>query len=166
MVFFSVYEQAQNLVNYEREYKPMSHILSGAAAGSMAALITNPLDVCKTLLNTQEVCCNSGKSVDRGLIQAMLTVISCRGYSGFFRGVTPRVIFMMPGAAVSWSVYEFFKYTLGGNKFISGEQDGHDYSEPPPPTTPSSTRKASIISPVYANDSGPTHHVPVPTHGQ
>lgn len=150
IVHFSVYEQAQNLLNYDREYKPVSHIVSGAVAGSTAALITNPLDVCKTLLNTQEVCCHSGKSVDRGMVQAVKTVIACKGYQGFFRGAKARMIFQMPSAAISWSVYEFFKYLIGGQKLLSGENldDQHESIALPTP------RKASsIIAPVYANDS-------------
>ena len=155
VVHFSIYEQTQNLINYDREYKPISHIVSGATAGSMAALVTNPLDVCKTLLNTQEVCCHSGKPVDRGLAQAARTVISCRGYSGFFRGAQARMIFQMPAAALSWSVYEFFKYIIGGERFISGDKGGGDQGEPPSPGGLS--RKASLITPLYANDSTTSH---------
>ncbi|NWV11272.1 MFRN1 protein, partial [Ptilonorhynchus violaceus] len=34
--------------------RPLSHVAAGAAAGAVAAAATTPLDVCKTLLNTQE----------------------------------------------------------------------------------------------------------------
>ncbi|KAK7929041.1 hypothetical protein WMY93_005436 [Mugilogobius chulae] len=34
--------------------QPLSHVVSGAMAGAIAAAATTPLDVCKTLLNTQE----------------------------------------------------------------------------------------------------------------
>ena len=32
-----------------------AHLIAGCTAGALAAAITNPLDVCKTLLNTQVV---------------------------------------------------------------------------------------------------------------
>lgn len=47
------YEVAQNITNPSREYNPSMHMVSGALAGGIAAAITTPLDVCKTLLNTQ-----------------------------------------------------------------------------------------------------------------
>lgn len=151
-VYFTIYEQAQNLLNHDREYRPLTHIASGAAAGSMAALITNPLDVCKTLLNTQEICCHSGKPVDRGLVQAMKTVIACRGYVGFFRGAQARMIFQMPSAAISWSIYEFFKYIIGGQKYLTGEYESNDdYTE-----SGGNTGRKSIITTVYANDTSRT----------
>ncbi|KAG8330607.1 hypothetical protein J6590_059397 [Homalodisca vitripennis] len=51
---FVMYELCQNLWNPERTYNPAVHMASGAIAGGVAAAITTPLDVCKTLLNTQE----------------------------------------------------------------------------------------------------------------
>lgn len=151
IVHFSVYEQAQNLINYEREYRPVSHVVSGAAAGAAAALVTNPLDVCKTLLNTQEICCHSGRPVDKGLRQAFQTVIACRGYAGFFYGVKARMIFQMPSAAISWSVYEFFKYFIGGQYSLSAKRNNDSYDTITPNSQPN-TIKNSLINPVYAND--------------
>lgn len=150
IVHFSIYEQAQNLLNFEREYNPVSHIVSGGAAGAAAALITNPLDVCKTLLNTQEICCSSGRPVDRGMRQAIRTIIACRGYAGFFRGAKARMVFQMPGAAISWSVYEFFKFILGNQHSPSGKDGDNDGYDTISSQTPQ--RKSSLIPPVYAND--------------
>ena len=50
---FIVYEKMQDLTNPKGEYNPPAHLVSGALAGALAATITMPLDVCKTLLNTQ-----------------------------------------------------------------------------------------------------------------
>ena len=150
IVHFSIYEQVQNLLNYEREYRPVSHILSGAAAGAAAALVTNPLDVCKTLLNTQEICCHSGKPVDKGLVQAFKTVTACRGYAGFFYGAKARMIFQMPSAAISWSEYECFKYVIGGQHLQkSDNESSYDMITG---SSQSSSRGTSLITPVYAND--------------
>lgn len=41
-------------LNHERKYNPPVHVLAGGAAGACASAITTPLDVVKTLLNTQE----------------------------------------------------------------------------------------------------------------
>lgn len=51
---FMTYEFCQNITNSERCYNPTAHVISGAVAGGVAAALTTPLDVCKTLLNTQQ----------------------------------------------------------------------------------------------------------------
>lgn len=110
---FMVYELCQDYFNPEHHYNPNSHLISGGVAGAVAAAATTPLDVCKTLLNTQEKCAvsKSGSSVE-GLVQAFQTVYRFRGLPGYFRGITARVLFQMPATAISWSVYEFFKYAI------------------------------------------------------
>lgn len=122
---FMTYEYLQELLNPHRQYNPSSHMLSGALAGAIAAAATTPLDVCKTLLNTQESLAlgslssnqgpNQGKGAHRhisGLAHAFRTVYRLGGLQGFFKGVQARVIYQMPSTAISWSVYEFFKYII------------------------------------------------------
>jgi len=103
---FMVYEFTQEHINPTRGYNPGTHIVSGAAAGGIASLLTNPLDVCKTLLNTQK---HREEHTIRGLRHAMRTVYATNGMRTFFRGTTARVLYQMPSTAVSWSVYEFFQ---------------------------------------------------------
>ena len=82
-------------------------------AGAVAAAATTPLDVCKTLLNTQERCAVAkSESAITGLSHAFRTIYEFRGVLGFFKGITARVIYQMPSTAISWSVYEFFKYFI------------------------------------------------------
>ncbi|XP_054261104.1 mitoferrin-1 isoform X2 [Macrosteles quadrilineatus] len=107
-VHFMMYEVCQNLWNPDRSYNPMLHMGSGAIAGGVAAAITTPLDVCKTLLNTQE----GNKMKVSGLINAIKTVYNIGGPLGYFRGMSARVIYQMPSTAICWSTYEFFKYML------------------------------------------------------
>ena len=117
-IHFITYELGQDRFNPKRNYDPKSHVVSGALAGAVAAGATTPLDVCKTLLNTQEGCAlgvmaPSGKPTTiSGLFHAAKTVYSVRGFTGFFRGMTARVVYQMPSMAISWSIYEFFKHII------------------------------------------------------
>ncbi|XP_041743521.1 mitoferrin-2-like [Coregonus clupeaformis] len=124
VLHFMTYESLQELLNPHRQYNPSSHMVSGGLAGAIAAAATTPLDVCKTLLNTQEslvglLAAGQGGGQAQGthrhitgLAHAFRTVYRLGGLPGFFKGVQARVIYQMPSTAISWSVYEFFKYGI------------------------------------------------------
>ncbi|XP_045904120.1 mitoferrin-2-like isoform X2 [Micropterus dolomieu] len=145
---FMTYEYLQELLNPHRQYNPSSHVVSGALAGALAAAVTTPLDVCKTLLNTQEAqaihviqaeaataagavgAATASAPVSRhisGLGEAFRTVYRTGGMPAFFKGVQARVIYQMPSTAISWSVYEFFKYIITKRQHerrLRGDRDG------------------------------------------
>ncbi|XP_012517220.1 PREDICTED: mitoferrin-2 isoform X2 [Propithecus coquereli] len=100
--------------NPQRRYNPSSHVLSGACAGAVAAAATTPLDVCKTLLNTQESLALNSNITGHitGMASAFRTVYQVGGVTAYFRGVQARVIYQIPSTAIAWSVYEFFKYLI------------------------------------------------------
>nr|XP_033796556.1 mitoferrin-2 isoform X1 [Geotrypetes seraphini] len=114
-IHFMTYEFLQENLNPHRQYNPASHMLSGACAGAVAAAATTPLDVCKTLLNTQESLALNSLNVSghlSGMANAFRTVYQIGGVTAYFRGVQARVIYQMPSTAIAWSVYEFFKYIM------------------------------------------------------
>lgn len=121
-IHFIIYEKMQEVSNPARQYNPNVHVVAGAVAGGIASALTTPLDVCKTLLNTQETqtLAVSKQPQIRGLFRAASTIYKCCGYRGFFRGLTARVMYSMPSTAISWSVYEFFKYSLNQRKTTGG----------------------------------------------
>lgn len=57
-------------LNRERKYNPVAHVISGGTAGALAAACTTPLDVMKTLLNTQE----TGVGLTKGMKEAVSQV--------------------------------------------------------------------------------------------
>ncbi|KAL1137681.1 hypothetical protein AAG570_009377 [Ranatra chinensis] len=118
-IHFMTYELAQAVSNPTKEYNPAAHMMSGAVAGGVAAAITTPLDVCKTLLNTQ----SEGKTRISGLFNAVRMVYRIGGPQGFFKGLSARVIYQMPSTAICWSTYEFFKYFLISRR--SEEEKAH-----------------------------------------
>ncbi|XP_051157389.1 mitoferrin-1-like [Leptopilina boulardi] len=110
-IHFIAYELSQSFTNPRHEYNPLAHVVSGAMAGAASAAATTPLDVCKTLLNTQQAGVRP-----QGMIEAFKMVYRLKGVSGYFRGLNARILSQMPGAAICWSTYEFFKYILQRNK--------------------------------------------------
>ncbi|XP_044293216.1 mitoferrin-1 isoform X1 [Varanus komodoensis] len=122
-IHFITYEFTQEQMNPLRQYNPLTHIVSGAVAGAVAAAATTPLDVCKTLLNTQENMVLSSVNISghlSGMANAFRTVYQLGGIAGYFKGVQARVIYQMPSTAIAWSVYEFFKYVLTKRELEKG----------------------------------------------
>jgi len=108
------YETFRQKFNPSNEYNPISHLAAGAIAGASAAAITNPFDVTKTLLNTQEQ--GIEKINMSGLRSAFNTIHRESGWGGFSKGISARITIAAPGTAVSWCVYEFFKHLLSSDK--------------------------------------------------
>lgn len=114
ILHFVTYEFGQEFLNPSRHYNPVTHMVAGGFAGATAAALTTPLDVCKTLLNTQESYIVSEKNgiAISGMFNALRTIYDKQGIRGYFKGLQARVIFQIPATALSWSVYEFFKYSI------------------------------------------------------
>jgi len=144
---FVMYEKMQDMTNRDRNYNPWTHIISGAVAGGAAAAVTTPMDVCRTLLNTQQGLCavphcaesplpggpgitlnNTRTAKVSGMFQAIRIVYVTNGIPGFFKGCWPRVIYQMPATAISWACYESFKHFLIRD---SGRDDGSSGGESP-----------------------------------
>ncbi|KAG0186817.1 Fe(2+) transporter [Apophysomyces sp. BC1034] len=112
---FTTYEFFRSFLNPGGAYDPKSHVVAGALAGMVASSVTIPLDVIKTLLQTR------GSSTDprirnaSGFWDAAKIIGERYGYQGFFRGFKPRILTHMPSTAVSWTVYEYFKWFLSND---------------------------------------------------
>ncbi|KAG2194666.1 hypothetical protein INT46_005618 [Mucor plumbeus] len=114
---FATYEYFRKVINPSGEYDPKTHAIAGGLAGAIASSITTPLDVVKTLLQTRGSNADPRIRNASGLMEAVNIIKERYGIRGFFRGFKPRVLTNMPSAAISWSVYEYFKW------FISSSND-------------------------------------------
>lgn len=106
---FTVYEQVKRMMNPGNNYSPATHVTAGAVAGAVAAAVTTPLDVAKTILQTRGTAHESELRDVRGMWDAFRVIYTRDGLKGFGRGLTPRVLTIMPSTALCWVSYEFFK---------------------------------------------------------
>ncbi|KAI9032129.1 mitochondrial carrier [Hyaloraphidium curvatum] len=109
---FTTYEHFRQMLNPQGGYNPLTHVTSGAVAGGLASLLTNPLDVTKTLLQTRGTSTDPVIRNASGLWTAAKIIYERDGLKGFTRGMRPRILSHMPSTAVSWSIYEFFRFVL------------------------------------------------------
>ncbi|WEW60619.1 Fe(2+) transporter [Emydomyces testavorans] len=106
---FIAYESTSKFMNPTKKYDPFTHCTAGALAGAVAAAVTTPLDVIKTVLQTRGLAEDAEVRTARGLFNAAAIIKKQFGWSGFFRGMRPRIIATMPSTAICWTSYEMAK---------------------------------------------------------
>lgn len=99
---FVAYESISKFMNPKKEYDPLTHCVAGGLAGAVAAGITTPLDVIKTLLQTRGLAQDSEIRSARGLFNAAVIIKRQFGWRGFLRGMRPRIVSAMPSTAICW----------------------------------------------------------------
>jgi solute carrier family 25 iron transporter 28/37 len=95
------------------------HFVSAGVSGVVASALTQPLDVVKTRLQTQEVHHHAiqpdmpASDVRYvGLRSTLSSIFQEEGFRGFYRGTVPRMVFAAPSAALCWGTYEAVKSML------------------------------------------------------
>ena len=104
---FTAYESLSKVLNPSKKYDVLTHCTAGGLAGAIAAGITTPLDVVKTLLQTRGTARDPEVRNAKGLWHAGSIIYRRNGYAGFFRGLQPRIVTTMPSTAICWFVHPF-----------------------------------------------------------
>lgn len=124
MIYFVAYEKFKSLTKpTEGSVQRTRDIaISAAGAGAIAAACTTPLDVVKTRLQTQgDVKLRDGVRVRGsaygGTMDAVRVIARTEGPRAFMKGASARVLWIMPGTAITMSCFEFLKarFKLGTN---------------------------------------------------
>lgn len=107
---------ASNWVIYEKFRRsgasPLESFGVGAIAGSVAAFVTNPMDVVKTRLMTQRSAVVTGGAgtvnakLYRGVWSTLNRVVKEEGPSALYRGLAPRIAAKMLQSALFFAAYE------------------------------------------------------------
>ena len=101
---FTAYESLSRFMNPSKQYDPMTQCVAGGLAGGVAAAVTTPLDVIKTLLQTRGAAHDAEIRGAKGLMEAARIIKQRDGWGGFFRGLRPRIVTTMPSTAICWYV--------------------------------------------------------------
>lgn len=95
-------------------------MIAGAGAGAVAAAVTTPLDVAKTMLQTRGTSHDPEIRNVRGMLDAFRIIWNRDGFRGFGRGLSPRVMTTVPSSALCWLSYEFFSECFVLSRFLIG----------------------------------------------
>jgi hypothetical protein len=82
-------------------------LLSGAAAGSLASFVTNPLDMAKLRIQVQRGNQGVGFGFNyRHIAHGVSEILRREGFRGLWKGAGARVAFHAPSAAITIAAYE------------------------------------------------------------
>lgn len=84
------------------------YMLSGMFAAACAVLATQPQDVIKTRLQTQGSLPASEQRY-KGIVDAAQQIARQEGPRAFFKGLMPRMLYLLPASALTFSLYECYK---------------------------------------------------------
>ena len=107
--------QNQNIPSYQTT-------LIGLISGAMGPFSNAPIDTIKTRL--QKTPAEPGQSAIQRITLIAKDMFKQEGAKAFYKGITPRVMRVAPGQAVTFTVYEFLKkhmeqsnWSIGGEKY-------------------------------------------------
>ncbi|GMI10717.1 hypothetical protein TrLO_g9024 [Triparma laevis f. longispina] len=95
------------------------HLLIGGVSGGMGPTVNNPLDVVKTRMQKQVII--EGETAKyRSLGQSVATIAKEEGVLALWKGLTPRLMRIMPGQAITFMTYEAVSKKLHEFNIIPG----------------------------------------------
>ncbi|KAB5523087.1 mitochondrial carrier domain-containing protein [Coniochaeta sp. 2T2.1] len=84
--------------------------LIGLVSGAMGPLSNAPIDTIKTRL--QKTPAEAGVSAMQRITRIAADMFKQEGFHAFYKGITPRIMRVAPGQAVTFTVYEYLKDKL------------------------------------------------------
>lgn len=87
------------------ELEHWQSLILGGVSGGFGPMVNNPLDVVKTRMQKQVI--RPGKEAKyTGIFQAIGLIAKEEGYLALWKGITPRLMRIMPGQAITFMTYE------------------------------------------------------------
>jgi len=87
------------------ETKPWQNLVMGGISGGFGPAVNNPLDVVKTRVQKQVIIPGQPPKYG-GLFSSVILIAKEEGVSALWKGLTPRLMRIMPGQAITFMTYE------------------------------------------------------------
>ena len=126
-VNFTVYTELKEMLQrYQPQYESVNlpgyqTTLIGLISGAMGPFSNAPIDTIKTRL--QKTPAEPGQSGIQRITMIAKDMFRQEGAKAFYKGITPRVMRVAPGQAVTFTVYEYLKKKLEDSNiaFVGGK---------------------------------------------
>ena len=112
MIYWFNYEKFKTFilkVQHKQSLDNLTTFMCGAMAGSIAACITCPLDVCTTYRQIQLGELDANMSGRHRTVDIIREIYRTKGFRALFAGLTPRVSKVALSCAIMITTFEYFK---------------------------------------------------------
>ncbi|MCJ1392666.1 hypothetical protein MMC18_005536 [Xylographa bjoerkii] len=115
-VNFTAYSEFKSLLQqwqpayHEKELPSYQTMMIGLVSGAMGPLSNAPIDTIKTRL--QRTPAREGETAISRVRAIARDMFKQEGFHAFYKGITPRIMRVAPGQAVTFTVYEYIKEKL------------------------------------------------------
>lgn len=120
-VNFTAYQEIKDrILSYspgEKELKSWQSFLVGGISGAMGPMANSPIDVIKTRLQKQRIVPGETPKYN-GVVGTITTMLKEEGIRSFYKGLSPRLMRIVPGQAITFAVYERISNFLAVNNLL------------------------------------------------
>lgn len=117
-ISFAAYDELRSVIpddklSRSQLWHPMAKMAAGGAAAVLAQTVTYPIDTLRRRMQVNGAMgytAADGRPLYRGYLDCFSQMVVKEGFRSFFRGWQVSVLKIMPGAAVQFMTYDFFKY--------------------------------------------------------
>lgn len=110
---FTTYKQFNKLLDQLEVPKSANSFTSGAAAGVVSTMFTYPMDLLRTRFAAQKDSKNY-----KSISHALSKIYTQEGLNGFFRGLTPTLMSIVPYMGIFFASYENFKSLIINQEYL------------------------------------------------
>ncbi|KAL8217472.1 hypothetical protein R6Q57_020845 [Mikania cordata] len=103
-------EMSRTYILEDSEPGPLVQLGCGTVSGALGATFVYPLQVVRTRMQAQTP---GGSTTYTGMFDVFIKTYRKEGARGFYKGLVPNILKVVPAASITYLVYETMKTTLG-----------------------------------------------------
>lgn len=108
---YNIFKKKVLEIQNKKELDHWQTLILGGVSGGFGPLVNNPLDVVKTRMQKQVV--KQGRQAKyTGIVQSIGVIYKAEGGLALWKGITPRLMRIMPGQAITFMIYEAVSSSL------------------------------------------------------
>ncbi|KAL6604477.1 hypothetical protein ACP70R_042904 [Stipagrostis hirtigluma subsp. patula] len=108
-VYETLKEMSKTYVLKDSDPGPLVQLGCGTVSGALGATCVYPLQVIRTRLQAQAA---NSEAAYRGMTDVFWRTLQHEGISGFYKGLVPNLLKVVPAASITYLVYETMKKSL------------------------------------------------------
>lgn len=115
---YNVFKEKVLAIQNKKELDHWQCLLLGGISGGFGPMVNNPLDVVKTRMQKQVIRPDKPAKYT-GITQAIGLIYKEEGFFALWKGITPRLLRIMPGQAITFMTYEAASSALTRRGYFS-----------------------------------------------